>query len=127
MYPSTNNSPTTLGLPETLERVGAYLLFWVSGLLLLIFERRNQNVRQHAWQSVVVFGGLSILGFAFTILGGLFGALPVIGLVLGAPFKFLGWLDGVLTIVLWLVLMIGAAVNPHFQLPGTRRAIKTLS
>src|SRR6266568_3711476 len=48
---------TTLGLDERLERVLAYLFFWVSGILLFWFEK-NRNVRWHAAQSMITFGTL---------------------------------------------------------------------
>src|SRR5947207_2998492 len=43
---------TTLGLGERLERVLAYAFFWVSGIVLLLFEK-NRNVRWHALQSII--------------------------------------------------------------------------
>ena len=126
MYPSSTSNNTSLGLPEIVERVGAYLFFWVSAILLLIFERRNQNVRQHAWQSLIIFGTLSAVGFVLSVLGGVFGVLPLIGWLLAAPFRFLGGLDYVVAVILWIVLMVGAAMNPNFQLPGTQRVKKMI-
>ncbi len=112
---------TSLGLPEIAERVGAYLFVWVSGLLLLIFERRNQTVRHHARQSLLIFGTLSIIAF---VLGGLSSVLhfvPLLGGLLAIPFDLLSQLDWIVTVVLWVVMMVGAAVNPAFRLPGTQR------
>ncbi len=129
MHPSpyTNaNAPTTLGLPEIVERVGAYLGIWVTGLLLLIFEQRNQTVRFHARQSVIVFGTLSVLALLLGIAGGLLGSIPLLGGILATPFRFLGWLDTVVTVLLWLISMVGAAINPSFRLPGMRRADRLL-
>lgn len=63
-------SPTTLGIPERWERVLCYAFGWLSGLVLLIVEQRNHNVRRHAAQSVMVFGALSILAFVVATLGG---------------------------------------------------------
>jgi uncharacterized membrane protein len=125
--PYTNaNAPTTLGIPEVWERVGAYLGIWVTGLLLLIFEQKNKTVRFHARQSLIVFGTLSIIGLVLGMVSGLFGAVPLLGWALAAPFRFLGWLDTIITVVLWLTSMIGAAVNPNFRLPGMGRADRLL-
>ncbi len=117
---------TTLGLPEPVERVGAYALFWVSGLILLLVER-NPNVRHHARQSLLVFGTLSVLGFALWLIGGVLHVLPLIGGILAAPFGWLGALVQVVSIILWVVLMVMAAINPRFRLPGTARAERMLS
>jgi hypothetical protein len=60
---SQYNHQTSLGLPEWVERVGAYAGLWVTGLILLFVERRNQTVRHHARQSLLIFGILSLIGF----------------------------------------------------------------
>jgi uncharacterized membrane protein len=117
---------TSLGLPETVERVGAYLFFWVGALLLLIFEKRNENVRHHARQSLVIFGTLSVIGFLLAFVGGVFGILPLVGGLLALPFHLLGDLVKWISIALWLGLMVAAAVIPRFQVPGTARLQKML-
>jgi uncharacterized membrane protein len=122
-YPQT----TTLGLPEVVERVGAYLFIWVSGLLLLLFERRNQTVRHHARQSVLIFGTLSILGFVLWGAGGVLHIIPLLGNLLAYPFTLLGQLVTVVTWVLWVVMMVGSAVSPSFRLPGTERLERLLN
>ena len=52
---------------------------WVTGLILMFIERKNQVVQRHARQSVVIFGGLSILGWLASALGSLLGNFPLIG------------------------------------------------
>lgn len=116
---------TSLGLPETAERVLAYAFFWLSGLLLLLFEK-NPNVRHHARQSVAVFGTLSIIGFLLWFIGGFLHFLPLIGGILAYPFALLGDLNQWISIALWLGLMLAALVSPRFQLPFTRRANRYL-
>ena len=117
---------TSLGLPEIVERVGAYLFVWVSGLLLLIFERRNQTVRHHARQSVLIFGTLSILGFVLWGLGGVLHVVPLLGGLLASPFELLGQLVTIVTWILWVVMMVGSAISPSFRLPGTQRIERLL-
>ena len=58
---------TTLGLSERLERVLAYSFFWISGIILFVVEK-NRNVRWHAAQSMITFGGLSLIMFAVNML-----------------------------------------------------------
>jgi uncharacterized membrane protein len=127
MRPSPYSQTTSLGLPEIVERVGAYLFVWVSGILLLIFERRNQTVRHHARQSVLIFGTLSIIGFVLWGLGGVLHVIPLLGGLLAWPFSVLGQLVTLVTWVLWAVMMIGAAVSPSFRLPGTERLERLLN
>jgi uncharacterized membrane protein len=119
MY-NSYEGPTVLGIPERWERVLCYALGWITGIVFLIVEQRNHNVRRHAAQSVIVFGGLSILAFVVGILGSALGGLPLIGLVFGVTFGLVGWVVKVATIILWLVLMIMAYSRPNFTLPFGR-------
>ena len=63
-----SSSQSMFGLEERIERVLCYVLIWVSGLFFLIFSR-NPTVRQHAKQSVIVFGVLSIMLFVISFFG----------------------------------------------------------
>ncbi|MCL5675895.1 MAG: hypothetical protein M1120_02080 [Patescibacteria group bacterium] len=77
----------------------AYLLGFVTGIVLLLVEKKDKFVRFHAAQSTVVFGILFVLGM-----------VPVVGWVLGvviAPVSF----------ILWLVLMWKAYQGEMFKLP----------
>lgn len=110
------SSPTVLGIPERWERVLCYVLGWVTGLIFLLIEQRNQTVRRHAMQSLVVFGGLSILGFVLGILSHIW--------VIGAIFGLLAGLLGTVGFFLWIVLMILAFVSPAtFVNPSSSRYV----
>ena len=61
--------PTSLNISVRWERVLCYVFGWLSGLVMFIIERENRNVRRHAAQSMLVFGGLNILGWLVGILG----------------------------------------------------------
>ena len=45
----------------------AYLLFFVTGIVILMVEQEDKFVRFHAMQSTLVFGGLFILNLVFQI------------------------------------------------------------
>lgn len=84
---------------KNLMGAGAYLLGFVSGIVLLIIEKESKFVRFHAMQSTVTFGLLFILGL-----------IPVIG-----------WIAGILiapvSLILWLVLMYKAYSGEMYKLP----------
>jgi uncharacterized membrane protein len=113
-------SPTTLGISERWERVLCYAFGWLSGLVLLIVEQRNHNVRRHAAQSVAVFGALSILGFVAAMLGGWLGGMWAIGGAFALLFWLVGRVIGLLTLAAWLGLMLLAYFQPRFVLPFGR-------
>ncbi len=107
---------TTVRIDERWKRVLAYSLFWVSGLVLF-FTEKNQNVRWHALQSIVTFGGLSILLVGVSVLNNTLSWIPVLGLLtsfgLGLLLRILGWI----WFLLWIWLMIMAWVQPTYRLP----------
>src|SRR5215470_1997019 len=115
---------TTLGLDERAERVLAYLFFWVSGIFFLVFEK-NRNVRWHALQSTLVFGGLSLCMFAVmilkTVLGFILSLNPILNFLLGSLTAFgLDVLFNILlwaSVLLWLWLMWMALLRPNYRLP----------
>jgi len=113
----TGDGPTSLGLSERLERVLAYPLGWVSGLILFLLERKNRNVQWHAKQSMAVFGPLSILWWLTGLLGGLLGNIWLIGWLFGIVFSFLSWAFLWIAVILAVWLMIMAWFRPNYRLP----------
>jgi uncharacterized membrane protein len=111
-----HRNTTTLGLNERWERVLTYLFFCVSGIFFLIVER-NRNVRQHAWQSTIIFGALWIAMFAVNMLKVMLSVIPILSYItnfgLGLLLNMLFWT----TILLWLWLMSMAFLRPHYRLP----------
>jgi uncharacterized membrane protein len=94
---------SSTGLKSNAAGLLCYLAVWVSGLILYLIETKSQFVRFHAAQSVIVFGGLTIVT---TILN----FIPFIGWAISA---FLG----IVAFVLWLVLMIKAWRGDRYKLP----------
>jgi uncharacterized membrane protein len=119
MYDSSS-SETSLGLDERWERVLCYALGWITGLIFLFAERKNQVVQRHARQSIIIFGGLSILGWLVSALGSLLGHIWVIGPVFGFLFGALGWIVGLVIFVAWIGLMALAYSSPKTLFVGPR-------
>lgn len=98
-----NSGKTALGVNENVAGALAYVLGWVSGIVVLIVEKDNQFVRYHAWQSIVVFAALTVISVVVQVIPGIGG--------------FLVWLVGVATFVAWIVLMIQAAQGNRYKVP----------
>jgi len=94
---------TALGLSENIEGALAYVVGWISGLVLWFLEPENKFVRFHAMQSIVVFGVITIASF-------LLGLIPIVGWILSTIL----WLAGV---ALWLWLMYKAYQGELYKLP----------
>lgn len=85
-----------------------YVLGWITGLIFFLIEEKDEFVRFHAVQSIVVFGAWSIVAVVFDNI------LYAISHTAGSIFSSL---FGVLAFVLWIVLMIKAYQGKRFKLP----------
>jgi uncharacterized membrane protein len=95
---------TSSGMDENLAGALTYALGWVTGALFLVTEPTNAFVRYHAWQSVIVFGALSIAW------------------LVSVSVLFVGWLVAFviippLSLFLWLLLMYKAYQGERYKLP----------
>lgn len=107
---------TTLGLNERVERVLAYAFFWVSGIFLFIFEK-NRNVRWHAAQSMVTFGGISLLMFVVSMLEKTLAWIPLLGTLTSLGLNLFSDILFWAMIILWGWLMFMAWHRPDYSLP----------
>ena len=102
----------TIGLSPNIAGLLCYFGMWVTGIIFLVLEQKNKTVRFHAAQSIVTFGALMLLG-VFSRL------IPWAGSFLAAAL-------GVMTFVLWLVLMTKAYRGELYRLSwatGLARAL----
>jgi len=91
----------------------AYLLFFVSGILLLYVEPYNQDefVRFHARQSI----GFSIVWFAINIVFGVF--MAILPHQIGGLFALLQGLVNLGFAIFWLFLMYKAFTGERYRIP----------
>lgn len=81
----------------------SYVLCWVTGLIFLLIEKENRFVKFHAWQSLITFGGLTVIAVVA-------GIIPFLGAMIVTLIQ-------ILAIVLWIVLMVKAYQGEWFRLP----------
>lgn len=81
----------------------AYLLGFITGIVLLLTEKENKFIRFHAMQSTILFGGLFVIGIVL-------GFIPLLGWAVGL-------LLSVAEFILWIVCMIKAYQGEMFKLP----------
>ncbi len=93
----------SMGVDENVAGLLAYVLGWISGLVIVLVEKDNAFVRFHAMQSIITFGALTLLSI-------LFGSLFVV-FVFIIPFLNLA------ALVLWILLMVKAYQGQKFKLP----------
>src|SRR5271163_1739147 len=102
---------TQSGLSENIAGLLCYVLGWITGLIFFLTDKRP-FVRFHAAQSIVVFGGLTVIRIVLTMLfvsSGLAGFSMGMGVV---------WLVSVVGLVLWILLMVKAYQGEKFRVPN---------
>ena len=102
---------TSMGMEPNVAGLLCYVFGWVTGLIFFILEKENKFVRFHAIQSIVVFGGISVV---FFILSFIFRPFTF---TLWMVASIISWLLWVLTLVLWIILMVQAYQGKKFKLP----------
>ncbi len=105
-----NSSPAE-GISENVAGLLCYIAGWLSGLIFLLIDKRP-FVKYHAAQSIVVFGGLTIIYFILAqffvtslFLGG-WGLVSLLFLAVRLTF-----------LILWILLMVTAYQGQRFRVP----------
>ena len=93
-----------------------YVLGWLTGILFLVTEDEDDFIRFHAAQSIVVFGGLTVVWILFSV----FLQSLIFGAGMWQIWQFISLLITLLYlagVVLWLGLMYFAYDGQWFELP----------
>ena len=108
---------SSMGMEPNVAGLLCYLFGWVTGLIFLTVEKENKFVRFHAIQSIVVFGGFSIVFIILSIIMSITFNPFAFGFGLWGVLSIINWLVWVLAVVLMIVLMIQAYRGKKFKLP----------
>jgi len=113
------------GMSENVAAFLCYLVGWVTGIIFFLIDKRP-FVRFHAAQSIVVFGGLHVINI---IVGIVFGA----GMMMRGGFGAFGMgaalygLIGLVSFILWILLMVKAYQHEKFEVPIAGGIAKSFS
>jgi uncharacterized membrane protein len=94
---------TSTGLKENVAGLLCYVLWWVSGIVFLIIEPDNKTIKFHAYQSILAFGAIWVVGMIISW-------IPVIRFVLGSIIWVIGF-------ILWIAMMLLAYQEKKHKLP----------
>jgi len=113
------------GMSENVAGFLCYLFGWLTGLIFFLIDKRP-FVRFHAAQSMVVFGGLHIINL---VLGIFFGAGMMFrgGMGTFGMAAALSGLIGLVSLVLWILLMVKAYQHEKFEVPIAGGIAKSFS
>lgn len=100
---SAPSTPSSTGLDTTVAGPLCYLLGFITGLVFLVLEKNDRDVRFHAYQSLATFLALFVVSVVAS-------AIPVLGVLVQL-------LLTPLSLVLWVLLMWKAFQGERFKLP----------
>ena len=114
--PETESST---GMSANVAGLLCYVAGWITGIVFVVWEKKSTFVKFHAWQSIMTFG---VLFAAWLILsrmligigwGNLF--YPNLGLIRAGV--VLGWIIGLGSLALWIILIIQAYQGKMWKVP----------
>jgi len=101
--------PTSMGMQPNVEAGLSYVFGWITGLIFFLVEKQNRFVRFHAMQSILFFGGITVIDIVLNIIGN-FGFLGVLTFLLSSAVGLIGFVG-------WIVLLINGFQGKYFKLP----------
>ena len=93
---------TSVKIEPNVAGLLCYLGGWITGLIFFILEQKNNWIRYHAAQSILVFGTVMVAGIILRL-------IPYIGVPFSGIVYFIGF-------VLWIVLMVKAYNGERYKL-----------
>jgi uncharacterized membrane protein len=94
---------SSTGLSANVAGLLCYVLGWVTGIVFIVLEKKSTFVKFHAWQSIMTFGVLFVVSLIFSW-------IPIIGWLIGT-------LIGILSFILWIILIIQAGTGKMWKVP----------
>jgi uncharacterized membrane protein len=106
--------PTSTGVDPRLSALLCYLAWWVSGVVFLVIEQQHRAVRFHAAQSLVLFGGLTVVIVVLSVIS--VAALFISPAIFQATWmvSYLVWFGAVL---LWLMVLLKTFRGETWHVP----------
>ncbi len=105
---------TSTGVEPRLSSLLCYTAWWVSALVFLVIEQQHRGVRFHAAQSLVLFGGLSLL---IGLLSGLSVAMLIVSAGAFEAARLLVYLVWIGAVALWLLLLLRTYRGDTWRVP----------
>lgn len=102
------------GLAPNVASLLCYICPPITGIIFLLIEKENQDVKFHSWQSLVLGISYYIVLIALEVLASIMGLIAsVLGIIIGffVPLLILA------AIIVWIVCMIKAYQGERWRIP----------
>jgi len=107
---------SSTGLSANVAGLLCYVAGWITGIVFVVLEKKSKFVKFHAWQSIMVFGVLTVVQIILSILSAIAVSTFSFGLLQFA--HVLNIIVWVLTVGLWIALMLLAYQGKMWKVPG---------
>lgn len=102
------------GLAPNVASLLCYVCTFVTGIIFLLIEKDNKDVRFHAWQAIFLGAAAFILQIAVAILTAI---LSAIAGALGSIVSLLGMVVYLGFFVVWVICMVKAYQGVRWKVP----------
>lgn len=102
------------GLDPKVASLLAYLCSPFTGLIFLLLEKGNKDVRLHAWHSIVFGVACIVVSIAMSVVSGI---MISISLALYGAFNILNLVISLGEFILWVMLMVRAYQGSILTIP----------
>jgi uncharacterized membrane protein len=92
------STPCSTGLTPPVSVLLIYLFGWISGLIFLLIEKKDQMVRFHAMQSIIMSVAFTVVYIVLTALS----IIPLVGILIGLVNLALG--IGYLVLIIMIIV-----------------------
>jgi len=110
---------SSTGLSANVAGLLCYVALWVTGIIFVVLEKKSTFVKFHAWQSIVVFGVLTlahlILSTMLIDIGAANWLNPNWALIRAG--QAFGWIIGMVMLVLAIILIVQAYQGKMWKVP----------
>jgi len=102
------------GLAPNVASLLCYVCTIITGIIFLVIEKENKEVKFHAWQAIFLGGGAIALSIVLNIVGFIFASIAGF---LGLIITFVSLLVNIGIFVIWIIAMIKAYKGEHWLIP----------
>lgn len=102
------------GLAPNVASLLCYVCTVITGIIFLVIEKDDKEVKFHAWQAIFLGAGAIALSIVLNVLGFVFASIAGF---LGILISILAFLVNIGIFIIWIIAMIKAYKGEHWLIP----------